>query len=297
MPRRESWPSVVALADRHRSLTTAQLLAAGLSEPAIRRACDDGLLTRLHVGSYLVANRAPTPDDRRRAAVAAIGGDAVLSHRSLAEARGLLAEVGGPIHVTTSRRGAARAKGIRVHHSALLTPADVRVVGGLRGTSIAWLLVDLAATVPRPLLERAVREALTRMVVAEDEIRTMLLRRAGARGVSRLRAALGDGRRIRTATRQERRFFDEWCAGGSPQPVPQHPIKTEIGTLHPDFVFRRERLVVESDGPPHETVEGRAEDARRDAALLDAGWRTVRYPNERVDDDVAGVASDVRSHL
>ena len=52
-----------------------------------------------------------------------------------------------------------------------------------------------------------------------------------------------------------------------------------IGALIVDFACVEARLVVEVDGPSHETPEGRASDAWRDRCLREQGWRVVRVSN------------------
>ncbi len=54
-----------------------------------------------------------------------------------------------------------------------------------------------------------------------------------------------------------------------------------------DFACVEARLVVEVDGPSHETPEGQSRDAGRDAWLRREGWRVVRVSNEQVTQGVA----------
>ena len=55
-----------------------------------------------------------------------------------------------------------------------------------------------------------------------------------------------------------------------------------IGPFIADFACMAARLVVEVDGPSHETDEGRAMDARRDRWFGENGWLVVRQSNELV---------------
>ncbi|MFC7753963.1 endonuclease domain-containing protein [Tsukamurella soli] len=68
-----------------------------------------------------------------------------------------------------------------------------------------------------------------------------------------------------------------------------------LGVLHPDvrvdLLFDVARLVVEVDGADHRTPEKYAADRRRDADLLLAGYRVLRFTNEHVLSDVSEVAS------
>jgi WS/DGAT/MGAT family acyltransferase len=55
-----------------------------------------------------------------------------------------------------------------------------------------------------------------------------------------------------------------------------------IGPYIADFCCLRHRLIVELDGPIHETMGGRAHDEKRDAYLRAQGFQVVRFRNEDV---------------
>ena len=61
-------------------LTTAQLLAAGVSRGQIERMVERGLLIRMHRGVYVLGALSPAPEQRWAAALLAGGKGAVLSH-------------------------------------------------------------------------------------------------------------------------------------------------------------------------------------------------------------------------
>jgi very-short-patch-repair endonuclease len=62
-----------------------------------------------------------------------------------------------------------------------------------------------------------------------------------------------------------------------------------------DFSCRSARLIVEVDGPVHDGF--RDCDEERDTALLASGWRTIRFTNDRVMDDLPGVLSEIARAL
>ncbi len=55
-----------------------------------------------------------------------------------------------------------------------------------------------------------------------------------------------------------------------------------IGPYTADFVCIEAKLIVELDGPPHETSELQLHDARRDQWLRDHGWHVLRFSNDIV---------------
>jgi very-short-patch-repair endonuclease len=62
-----------------------------------------------------------------------------------------------------------------------------------------------------------------------------------------------------------------------------------------DFVCLRLNLVVEVDGPVHETVDSR--DAVRDARMAGLGYRTVRFTNAQVLNGLDEVLGAIRREI
>jgi very-short-patch-repair endonuclease len=65
-----------------------------------------------------------------------------------------------------------------------------------------------------------------------------------------------------------------------------------------DFVWREQRLVVETDGYRwHSTKEAQLRDRRRDRELTALGWRPVRFTYEEVAFEPARVGSELSALL
>jgi very-short-patch-repair endonuclease len=58
--------------------------------------------------------------------------------------------------------------------------------------------------------------------------------------------------------------------------------RAPIGRYVADFLCVAHRLIVELDGPPHDSEARRQHDALRDSWLCDHGYRILRVPNETV---------------
>ncbi|WP_270934057.1 endonuclease domain-containing protein [Falsiroseomonas oryzae] len=69
----------------------------------------------------------------------------------------------------------------------------------------------------------------------------------------------------------------------------QHPIPPYVA----DFAAPRARLIVEVDGGQH----GGRDDAERDAALRAAGWHVLRFWNNEVLSNTAGVVQRIAEAL
>lgn len=55
-----------------------------------------------------------------------------------------------------------------------------------------------------------------------------------------------------------------------------------LGSYIADFVCFQHRIIVEADGPRHDSEEAKAYDAQRDADLMDMGYRVIRFRNDEV---------------
>ena len=73
----------------------------------------------------------------------------------------------------------------------------------------------------------------------------------------------------------------------------QHPIDRYIV----DFVCIGAKLVVEADGPGHCTPEQADYDRGRADLLLEMGYCVLRFPNERILNDLAGVLAETGAAL
>ena len=70
-----------------------------------------------------------------------------------------------------------------------------------------------------------------------------------------------------------------------------------IGRFVVDFVHHESRLVVEVDGPHHETPEAKAYDAARTGWLESQGYWVYRYPTKVVTDARETVLTEIRAAI
>ena len=128
-------------------------LAAGLSDADLRRLCRHGLWHRVRTGHYLAAPAGTlTPMQRHRALIRATidaaADAAVVSHVS--------ALIGHDLptwrisleraHITRTRRNGARIGRVLVVHAGRLAADEITVVEGIRYTTAARTVVDIART-------------------------------------------------------------------------------------------------------------------------------------------------------
>ena len=70
-----------------------------------------------------------------------------------------------------------------------------------------------------------------------------------------------------------------------------------IGRFVADFAHHESRLIIEVDGPHHETPEAKAYDAARSAWLESQGYRVRRFSTNAVTDDRESVLTAIRSDI
>lgn len=268
----------------------AQLMAAGLSGSAISRRVDSGRLHRIHRGVYaVIPPEALAPEGRWLAAVLASGVGAALSHRSAAVLWELLDVDAELPEVTVPIGHAQHVRGVLVHRSRTLAP-HMASRRGVPVTTLERTLADLADVVSAAQLRRAAQQAefkRLRLGQAGDPWRHA----NGRRGAPRLRTLpLLRARVGMTWSELEARMLRLCRAAGLPEPECNRRVAGE----RVDFVWRSQRLIVETDGgEAHLTAAAFENDRRRDVELLLAGWRVARFTWAAIAHEPAVVANRI----
>jgi len=278
---------------QHGVVTLRQLEEVGLSRYGVAERAKKGRLHRVHRGVYAVGHHALRLHGRFMAAVLACGNGAVLSHVSAAVLWELLKPIDGPVHITVpSTSGRSRRPGIHLHRCPSLKPSPEpspspsysQQEGGRRGrlltthrhnipvTSVARTLKDLERTslLPPHLLRRATRQA---------ELKGY-----------RLEHLTTD----RTRSDLETLFLDICRRYGLPHPE----VNVKLGRWTVDFLWRDERLVVETDfWGYHRGSVAFEDDHARDLDLRSTGYTVLRYDDTQLESEPAHVAEDVSRAL
>jgi very-short-patch-repair endonuclease len=260
-----------------------ELLDAGLSRKIVANRVRSGHLLRLHPGVYAVGHARLRREGRWLAAVLAVGPGAVLSHRDAAGLHDLRPANHRLIDVTatTDRRSTAR---IRIHRTRSLVAQDITTVHGIPVTTVARTLVDLAGTVPRDHLTRAVKEAERRRNFDLKAVEATLARTRGRRGPGHraLREAIAEYVALglsASLSPLEDAFLRLTRDAGLPRPA----TNAHIEGFQVDAVWHAPRIAVELDSWQHHHDRHAFErDRERDATLTAAGWRVVRFTYRQV---------------
>jgi predicted transcriptional regulator of viral defense system len=143
-------------ARQHGVVERGQLAAVGLGRGAIAHRIAEGRLHRIHRGVYAVGHPILTANGHRMAAVLACGPGAALSHASAAALWGIRPTGATRIDVTVRGAGGrAKRPRISVHRATGLQADEVTMHQAIRVTTPTRTLLDLASSLPRRALERA----------------------------------------------------------------------------------------------------------------------------------------------
>jgi very-short-patch-repair endonuclease len=255
-------------ARQHGVVAVGQLYAAGVEKSAISRRVRAGRFHRLHRGVYAVGHPGVSEEGRWMAAVLACGDGAALSHLSAAALWELLPARQGRVDISTpSRAGRARQEGIRLHRCRSLERRAVTRRFGIPVTTPARTISDLRPTLPAWEWRRAVRQAEFSGLSLGSELQT-------------------DG----TRSDLERDFL-RICRRHS---LPPPEVNVRLGHWTVDFLWRAERLVVETDGYRyHRGHIAFQEDRARDLDLRRLGFEVRRFSERQIGEEPSRVAEDL----
>jgi very-short-patch-repair endonuclease len=195
----------------------------------------------------------------------------------------------GDVHVLVVGRNVRSRRGIRVHRTARLHPADATRREGIPVTSLARTLLDLATTASPARLARAVEEAQIHHHLSDRSLDEQFKRYPHHPGVKALKQATLTEPTL-TRSEAERTLVDLIRKAGLPPPE----TNTRIAGHEVDTVWRAHRLVVEVDGYAyHGTRAAFERDRRRDADLQTAGFRVLRITWRRLDEEPEAVLVDL----
>ena len=289
--------AVARVAERqHNLIHLTQLQALGLGADAVRKRAAQGRLHRVYQGVYAVGHGRLTQKGRWMAALLACGQSAVLSHRSAAALWNLRRDNRANTDISLPSRSARSRPGIDIHRTVTLSPADVTTHKGIPSTTLARTLLDLAEVVNSRGLERAIEQAEVLRLFDLRALEDVLGRANGRRGAGVLRCVLADLQEpALTDTELEERFLALCRAASLPRPEVNAWLDIDdLPAIRADFLWRRQRLVIEMDGwEAHGTRQAFERDRRRDERLKLAGYEPLRFTRRRIIREPGGVIRTV----
>ncbi len=234
-----------------------------------------GRLIPVYTGVYAVGHLPTHPLERAHGALLACGHGAVLSHGSAAAVWAIFRRWELPFEVTVPVK---RCRPGIATHRAQLTRDDIRTNLGIKVTSPARTVLDIAPRLNDKSLTRAVNELRLTHHLRLEQLGELLERYPHKAAAGRLRRFTAT---TRGPTRSEfedafGRFVDRF---GLPEPL----FNEKVAGHEVDVYFPAHRLIVELDGwDYHSSRHSFASDRERDTRMLALGIPTVRITWERL---------------
>ncbi|MGN6816434.1 MAG: type IV toxin-antitoxin system AbiEi family antitoxin domain-containing protein [Solirubrobacterales bacterium] len=276
---------VARIADRqHGVVTLAQLEDVGLSRSAVAKRAARGQLHRVHHGVYAVGHSPINFHGWWMAAVLACGEGAVLSHGSAAALWSLLRPISGPIDVSVpTQDGREKRRGIRIHRCASLAPSDE---ADLLPTRTQIRLVTVRHCIPVTTVQRTIDDL-------HGAVPPWLVRRARRQAeLVGWRLEGVEGRRMRSDLEEDFLRLCRRCRLSLPE------TNAKVGRWEVDFLWREERVVVETDSfAYHRGSVAFEDDHARDLDLRSAGFAVLRFTEAQLEQELGRVAEDVARAL
>ena len=256
-----------------------QLRECGLGEKAIRYRLKVGRLHELFPRVYAVGHTVVSRRGWLHAALLYCGPSSVLSHWTAAEVRGVSRRSHRPIHVTIPGRNGFKLGDLRLHRARRLEPADTEEVDGLRVTSLARTLIDVAPLAYPDELVAMMEQAQRMRIFDFRPIEAMLgNRRPGAAALRTALEELSD--EPPDAKSKLERDFRAFCRKrGLPEPA----MNVSVEGFMVDAYWPGRKVVAELDTfTYHGHRRSFESDRKRDVKLQLAGHAIVRITRWRL---------------
>jgi very-short-patch-repair endonuclease len=285
--------NVHRFAERQGGHVTREQLLTVCHARTIARWVARGWLIRVYSGVYAVGHVPTNPIDRGHSALLAGGERSALAGASALVLWGVWKRWPQCPEIVIA--GDRRPSGLTVRQSRTLLTRDITIVQGLRVTSTARTLLDMAPRMTAKQLTRAVNDLRLRGVLTVSALTDMVARNPRYAGAPLLRPLIETAQQEPTRSVLEDAFLK--LVRRFDLPVPQ--INVHVAGYRVDALYAEHRLVVELDGwATHKTREAFAQDRRQDADILAAtGMPTVRLPYEDTTRRPAETAERVRRIL
>jgi hypothetical protein len=297
------WPLSELAEGQNGVASLGQLRDLGLTQRTAEYRATRGRLHRVHRGVYAVGHLSIGQTGGLRAAALACGEGAVISHGTAAAFYDLRDHWPVLIDVTGGRQAGRKLDGIRCRRCRYPAPEEIVLHEGIPFTSPARVLVDSAGMLGISSLRRMVERAAVRRVLDLEGADRAIEQAQRRRGIGALRMILEDWRTEDGSVPDVRSEFEalvlpRLIAMGLPRPVCNKTLVVDGERLMVDFLWERQRVVVETDGEgTHATPVAFQRDRRRDQILAAAGYRVPRATWAQIRDELEAVVQRIARTL
>jgi hypothetical protein len=237
------------------------------------------------------------------AAVLACGPGSAISHLSAAALWNLRDVMPAVIDVIVPCETGRKVDGIRARRCRYPTAEELTTLEGIHCTTPSRTLVDLAGVLGRKSLRRAIEQAAFRGLLDLPALDLAIAQAKGRPGMRALKAILvawqsGNGRIPRLRSLLEARIFPLLVEAGIPCPRCNVKLKVDGHSLEVDLLWKKERLVIETDGEEtHATPAAFQSDRWRDQVLVAGGYRVARVTWRQLSDEPNEIVARIERML
>ena len=203
------------------------------------------------------------------------------------------------IDVTVPVEAGRKIDGVRCRRCRYPQPEEVEVRYGVSCTTLARTLVDLAGVVGLDTLRKTVGRAAMLRRLDLQAVDLAMHNAKGRRGLKALELALvpyrtKDGKVPDVRSDFEALVLPQLLDKGLLRPSTNAWLHIEGERFLVDFLWERERVIVETDGrETHETPAAFQSDRRRDQFLAAAGYRVLRVTWDQIHGETDAVLGRV----
>lgn len=298
------------------AFATRQALEGGWTHSQLHRRERSGLVRRIRNGLYVHSAFGDSWHQRLWVEVLAAGKGSAASTWAAAALHGFQRSTPGPVEVQTSEGGNHRPVFGTVHETFWMPPSHIIHIAGLPATSVARTVFDLAGQPRHPL---AFRNELLRAnhVKRMTWLVNHAIRDHGMRMLDLDRVLASTGRRGKPGTAIIREIVADLGEDYAPSASELQDLFLEVLDAHRiarpdeeidlgtserwvgrvDFVWRRQRLIVEVDGRQHAAPLDRRADRVRDAAFEAEGGTVIRVTRWQLVNEPEKVVARIRAAL
>lgn len=296
------WWRVAAIAEAQLGVISRQQLRdSGLSDTGIAKAVARGSLHPVFHSVFGVGHGPLSVNARLLAGTIACGSGSVVSHGTAAWLLGLREWKPLDVNVIAPVERGRKIRGVRRRFVPLPGVDEIEVLEGVPTTNASRTIVDNAGILTRMAMADLIEEAATHGMLDVPRIDAILdgpPRRNARRLLRQLEPWRRYKPRIHIRSRMEAKLLPLLTQSGLPIPATNAALRIGEDRFEIDFLWRRQKVVVETDGgQTHDNPRAGARDSRRNRALLRGGYRVRRIGWEELRDSPDAVMAELRALL
>jgi very-short-patch-repair endonuclease len=267
--------AVTRIAGGQRDLvSTAQLTECGLDKDAVARRVRAGWLRLVFQGVYSVGSGELPPLGLEQAALMSCGKGTFVSHRSAAFVWGMRKAPPAEVEVSFVGLGCRSRRGMRVHRIKAVDRRELRRHEGLWVSSPARAVLEVAAVGTKDELVDVIDAGLALRRFTPGDLKLVLARNRPCRGSGRLAEVMADETSMAISrSKAEKALLRLIRDAGLPMPETNVPF----GRFEADFVWPKERVIVELDSATYHSGPGVFQrDREKGLVFRSAGYDVLR---------------------